>query len=206
MRAQAQDEQSVAPWLPPTLSNDVTGNLMRSPEGRTARLTVISVLLGAMIGTIIATLPPSPVAFATTVLTGDHLLIDLQVLAVLFVVLDFWIEFSWSVILNLAPFDFFGNFLLFVTAMVIFAWILSLSDFRAWVIWGGGIVGMAFVNGSINRFIRESASLGGDWRFWWGRRWPPCTWDAPCMGCSPPRQPSRSRRCSGLRWFWRRWL
>jgi len=116
-------------------TTDVLGDLMRGPEGRTARLTVISVLLGAMLAAIVAALPPTPDVFVRTLLTPDHLLVDLQVLALLLVVFDVWTQFRWSVILGLAPFDFLGNFLAFAMAVMVIGWALSVADFRAWVAW-----------------------------------------------------------------------
>jgi hypothetical protein len=128
---------------------------MRSPEGRTARLTFISVLLGAMVGTIVAALPPTPSAFAMTVLTSDHLLVDLQVSAMLLVVFHTWIAFSWSVILGITPFDFLGNLFLFLTAVMVIGWALSVSDFRAWLGWGVAVNTLALTNLATSRFIRR---------------------------------------------------
>jgi hypothetical protein len=134
----------------------VSGNLMQGPEGRTARLPLISVLLGAMVGAVVAVLPPTPAVFVSTVLTPDHLLIDLQVLAVLLTVFDMWIESSWAGILGISPFDFLNNFQLYLTALAMFGWILSLSsDFRVWVVWGGAVAAMALVNALTYPIVRR---------------------------------------------------
>jgi hypothetical protein len=133
----------------------MSGNLMRGPEGRTARLTLISVLLGAMLGAIVAVLPPTPTIFVTTVLTPDHLLLDLQVLAVLLTVFDLWIEFTWNGILGISLFDFLNNFQLYLTAVAMLGWILSLRDFRAWVVWGAGVAAMGLVNALTIQIVRR---------------------------------------------------
>jgi len=138
---------------PSPQTTDVIGNLMRGPEGRTARLTVISVLLGAMLAAIVAALPPTPEVFVRTILTPGHLLVDLQVLALLLVVFDVWTQFSWSVILGLVPFDFLGNLLTFVTAVVVIGWVLSVADFRAWVAWSAVVTACALT--ASLRFVRR---------------------------------------------------
>jgi hypothetical protein len=147
MSAPQGERSSPAAQAPPgSASIDMSGNLMHGPEGRTSRLTLISVLLGAMVGALIAVLPPNPTVFVTTVLSPDHLLIDLQVLAVLLTVFDVWIESTWNGILGISPFDFLNNFQLYLTAVTMFGWILSLSDFRAWVVWGAGVAAMGLFN------------------------------------------------------------
>jgi hypothetical protein len=133
----------------------MSGNLMYGPEGRTARLTLISVLLGAMLGALVAVLPPTPTIFVTTVLTPDHLLLDLQVVAVLLTMFDVWIESTWNGMLGISPFDFLNNFQFFLTAVAMLGWILSLRDFRAWVVWGAGVAAMALVNALIIHIIRR---------------------------------------------------
>jgi hypothetical protein len=145
---------------PSPQTTDVIGTLMRGPEGRTARLTVISVLLGAMLAAIVMALPPTPDVFVRTILTPDHLLVDLQVLALLLVVFDVWIQFSWGVILGLVPFDFLGNLLTFVTSVTVIGWALSVADFRAWVAWSAVVTANALL--ASLRFVRRV-------RFTWWR-------------------------------------
>jgi hypothetical protein len=153
-----QDERWPTPaqvgTLPGVQTNDATGDLMRGSEGRTARLTFISVLLGAMVGAIVAALPPTPSTFATTVLAADHLLVDLQVLVMLLIVFNIWIAFSWSVILGLTPFDFLGNLQLFLTAVAVLGWALSVSDYRAWLGWYVAVAASGCANLATSRFIR----------------------------------------------------
>jgi hypothetical protein len=141
-------------------TTDVIGTLMRGPEGRTARLTVISVLLGTMLAAIVTALPPTPDVFVRTILTPDHLLVDLQVLALLLVVFDVWIQFSWSVLLGVLPFDFAGNLLTFVTAVTVIGWALSVADFRAWVAWSAAVTASALL--ASLRYVRRV-------RVAWGR-------------------------------------
>jgi hypothetical protein len=138
---------------PSPQTTDVIGTLMRGPEGRNARLTVISVLLGAMLAAIVAALPPTPDVFVRTILTPGHLLVDLQVLALLLVVFDVWTQFSWSVLLGRVPFDFLGNLLTFVTAVIVIGWALSVADFRAWVAWSAVVTASALL--ASLRFVRR---------------------------------------------------
>ncbi len=150
MTAPQEERRTTASPLhtpPSPQTTDVIGNLMRGPEGRTARLTVISVLLGAMLAAIVTALPPTPDVFVRTILTPDHLLVDLQVLALLLVVFDVWTQFSWGVILGLVPFDFVGNLLTFVTAVTVIGWALSVADFRAWVAWSAVVTANALLPG-----------------------------------------------------------
>lgn len=152
---QGERPSPAAQTAPGSGRTDMAGNLMHSSEGRTARLTLISVLLGAMLGALIAVLPPNPTIFVTTVLTPDHLLIDLQIVALLLTVFDIWIEFTWNGILGISPFDFLNNFQLFLTSVVMLGWILSLRDFRAWVVWGAAGAAMGMVNALTIRFVRR---------------------------------------------------
>ena len=137
-------------------THDATGNLMRGPEGRTARLTVISVLLGAMVAAIVAGLPPTPAVFARSLLTGDHLVIDLQVLAMLLFVFDMWITFSWATILGVTPFDFVGNLMVFLIAVMAIGWALSVSEIRAWLGWYVALGVAGGINLLISRFMRHA--------------------------------------------------
>jgi hypothetical protein len=127
---------------------------MYSPEGRSARLTLISVLLGAMLGTLVAVLPPTPFDFATTIFTPQRLVIDLQVLFVLLQVFDSWLELTWNGLLRISPFDFYSNFQLFVTTVLVLGSILSIRDFRAWVAWNVAAQVAYMANLLTIRFIR----------------------------------------------------
>jgi hypothetical protein len=137
--------------------------LMQGLEGRTARLTLISVLLGAMVGAIVAALPPSPAAFATSVLNGERLLLDLQVVAMLLLVFIVWLEFSWVVLLGLTAYDLLGNFVLFLTAITVIGLALSMRDIAAWLAWEVAVAAAIGVNFLTTRFVRQIRTP------WW--RW-----------------------------------
>jgi hypothetical protein len=107
-----------------------------------------------MVAAIVAALPPTPTTFTTTVLASGHLLLDLQVLAMLLVVFNIWVAFSWSVILGLTPFDFLGNLQLFLTAVAVLGWALSVSDYRAWLGWYVVVAAAGCANLATSRFIR----------------------------------------------------
>jgi hypothetical protein len=137
-----QDARSPTPsqtQTPPGAQiNDAIGNPMRGADGRTARLTLISALLGAMVGTLVTALPPTSSAFATTALTGDHLLIDLQVITILLFV-----------------FDFLSNFLTLLLAVTGIGWALSVSDYQAWLGWSAAVGVVALASLASLRFVRR---------------------------------------------------
>jgi hypothetical protein len=137
-----------------TTGNEAARALMHGSEGRTARLTLVSVLLGAMVGAIVAALPPTATAFATSILSSDHLLLDLQVLAMLFLVFIVWLEFSWAVLLGLTAFDLLGNFVLFLTAITVIGLALSVANISAWYAWEVAVAATVGVNFLATRFIR----------------------------------------------------
>lgn len=112
------------------------------PDGRTARVTLTSILLGAIVAAIVSALPPTPTTFVTTVLRGDHLLIDFRVLALLLTAFNMWLQYSWSVILRLVPFDFMSNLLSFLQAITMVGAALSVGDGRAWFAWLAAVFAM----------------------------------------------------------------
>lgn len=112
------------------------------PDGRTARVTLTSILLGAIVAALVSALPPTPAAFVTNVLRADHLLVDLRVIVLLVAAFNMWLQYSWSVILRLVPFDFLSNLLSFLQAVTMIGAALSVSDGRAWFAWCAAALAM----------------------------------------------------------------
>jgi hypothetical protein len=119
-------------------------------------VTLTSIVLGAIVGALVSALPPTPTAFVTTVLRADHLAIDLQVIALLVAAFNIWLQYSWSVILRLVPFDFLSNLLVFLEAMTMLGAALSVSNRRAWFAWVGAVLAMATAAFVSLRLIRQA--------------------------------------------------
>jgi hypothetical protein len=125
----------------------------RGPAADAARLTVVSVLLGVMLAALVTALPPTPTAFVTHVFADTQLLLDLQVLALLGAMFNVWFQQNWATLLSYTISDLFTNVFLFLATVLVIAWALSVSDFRAWVAWGAAVIGLEFLGGCVTGFI-----------------------------------------------------
>lgn len=104
----------------------------RSSASHVAQLTLISVLAGAMLGTLITGLPSG---FARDVWVPSNVEMDIRVIAIILAIADVWIKFSWSVAVVHWPFSVSHTLLNFLLCVTVIGAGLSVTDSRAWLAW-----------------------------------------------------------------------
>src|SRR5437763_203754 len=81
-----------------------------SAMAHSAQLTLISILVGAILGALFIGLPNR---FAINIWSKSNLDLDFRVLTVFLAAVDLWIKYSWAVIVVRWPFSLLHNFTFF---------------------------------------------------------------------------------------------
>lgn len=104
----------------------------RGHLANSAQVTLISILLGAILGALFMGLPPN---FAVHVWSLQAVPLDLRVFATFLAAVDIWIEYSWAVIVHRWPFSLTHNLSYFAIAGAMIGVALSVNQLAAWLAW-----------------------------------------------------------------------
>lgn len=118
-----------------------------SDAARSAQLTLISILLAAILGSLFIGLPPN---FAEQVLRTNEWAVDLRVLATLLAAIDLWIEYSWTVLCGTWTFSVAHNLAYFVLTVTLFGLGLTVGQTGPWLWWIAASGGAAILSTAVN--------------------------------------------------------
>jgi hypothetical protein len=107
-----------------------------SEMAHSAQLTLISILVGAIIGALLAGLPNG---FAIHIWSKNYLDLDFRVLATFLAAVDLWIKYSWAVMVIRWPFTVVHNLFYFVITGALMFWALSVGDYNSWLAWAATV-------------------------------------------------------------------
>ncbi len=121
-----------------------------------AQITLISILLGAILGALFIGIPPN---FAVHVWSLQALPVDLRVFATFLVAVDTWIEYSWAVIVYRWPLSLTHSLSYFAIAGALIGVALSVDHLAAWLAWAAVVSLAVFVETVVDILIPINRSL-----------------------------------------------
>jgi hypothetical protein len=146
------------------------GDRARDDLAMSAQVTLISILLGAILGALFAGLPQN---FATNAWSLQALPVDLRVFATFLAAVDIWMEYAWAVIVHKWPFSLTHNLSYFAIAGALAGAALSVSELSAWLVWSAVACGAATIATAVDvlrpiehalkRASREKAAIDDDY-------------------------------------------
>jgi hypothetical protein len=120
-------------------------DLASTTSSHTAQLTLISILLGVIMGAVVAS---APQAFYTPIVNAGIIDFDLRMLATLLAAVDLWIKYSWGIIVVRWPFSLPHNLIYTLVCTCMLGIAVSVNQINAWLFWSS----MTCVAGSLAYF------------------------------------------------------
>lgn len=138
-------------------------NLADSADARTAQFTLISILLGVILASLLTGLPRGANAFAINLVSYDPG-VCLRALTVVIMAAVLWLEYTWGILTRFVYATTAHNLTYFALAITLSGVALAVADFRAWLAWVAGLAVAAVASGVINQPRKLHEPLAGHYR------------------------------------------